>query len=147
MRSSAKTVEEYLQNLPEDKRTALIEVRKTILKNLPEGIQETMNWGMICYEIPLEIHPDTYNGQPLVYAGLAAQKNHMAVYLTNIYANEKLQNWFQTEYKNSGKKLNMGKSCIRFTKLENLPLELIGKAIAKTSMEEFIDFYEKIHKK
>ena len=90
MRSNAKTVEEYLNSLPEDRKFAISKVRNVILKNLPKGFEENMNWGMISYEIPLSIYPNTYNGQPLMFAALASQKNYMAVYLSNVYGDKKL---------------------------------------------------------
>jgi hypothetical protein len=122
-------------------------VRKVITKNLPAGYQETMNWGMIAYEVPLERFPKTYNGQPLMYAALAAQKNHYAVYLISIYADGKPAGWFAEEFRKAGKKLDMGKSCVRFRKVEDLPLETIGRAIARTSPEELITIYESARKR
>lgn len=139
--SEASTVKQYLDGLPDDRRKAISEVRKVIRKNLPKGYVETMNWGMITYEVPLKTFPDTYNKEPLMYAGLASQKNHMAVYLSTVYADPDGQDWFRTEYKKTGKKLDMGKSCVRFKTLEQLPLELIGEVIAKTEVEDFIDIY------
>jgi hypothetical protein len=97
-----------------------------------------MNWGMITYQVPLKRYPDTYNKQPLMYAALASQKNHMAVYLTGIYASKRSRNKFEDEYKATGKKWDMGKSCVRFKKLEDLPLELIGKTISELGVDEFI---------
>ena len=98
--------------------------------------------GMIGYVIPLERYPVTYNRQPLMYAALASQKNYMSLYLMNIYENPDDQKWFVDAYRDSGKKLNMGKSCVRFKELEDLPIELIGKAIARTSVGDFIEQYE-----
>ena len=144
MRSEAKTVEAYLSELPEDRKEQLTEVRKVILDNLPEGYEETMNWGMICYEVPLKINPDTYNKQPLLYAALASQKNHMAVYLSGIYMDTKLSEKFIEDYKATGKKIDIGKSCVRFKKLENLPLDLIGWAISAYSIDEFIKKYDEM---
>jgi len=137
MRSDASTVDEYLESLPEDRRSALEEVRRTILDNLPDGYREVMNWGMISYEVPLETQQDTYNGQPLMYAALASQKNHMAVYLTSVYADERAAE-FEAAYLATGKKLDMGKSCVRFKRLDDLPLDLIGKEIRSTSVSDFI---------
>jgi uncharacterized protein YdhG (YjbR/CyaY superfamily) len=142
VQSTAATVKEYLEELPEDRRKAISKVRAVIRKNLPKGFVEKMNWGMICYEVPLKTVPDTYNGKPLMYAGLASQKNHMAVYLSNVYADPEITDWFINAYKDTGKKLDMGKSCVRFKKLENLPLEVIGEAIAFTSLEDFVELYE-----
>jgi len=140
--SAAETVEQYLGELPDDRREAIVEVRDEILSNLPDGVVETMAWGMIAYEIPLEVFPDTYNKKPLLYAALASQKNHMAVYLHSIYTNEDDADWFQQAYIATGKKLDMGKSCVRFKKLDQLPVELIGEAIAKVSVDEFLDYYK-----
>jgi uncharacterized protein YdhG (YjbR/CyaY superfamily) len=138
MRSDATTVGQYLSELPEDRRAAIETVRKTILENLPEGYEEAMNWGMITYQVPLETYPDTYNGQPLMYAALASQKTYMAVYLTGIYVSEEARREFETAYKASGKRFDVGKSCVRFRELEDLPLELIGEAIGSVGVDEFV---------
>ena len=140
MRSDAATVDEYLDQLPDDRRAALETVRATILDNLPAGYEEVMNWGMITYQVPLEVYPDTYNGKPLMYAALASQKNHMAVYLTSVYSMPGLLERFQTEYAATGKRMDMGKSCVRFRRLDDLPLELIGDSIGSVSMDEFVSF-------
>ena len=138
MRSDATTVDGYLKSLPEDRRSAIEEVRETILDNLPEGYREVMNWGMISYEVPLETQPDTYNGKPLLFAALASQKNHMAVYLTSVYADEPNAAAFKAAYRATGKRLDMGKSCVRFKRIDDLPLELIGEVIKSTSVRDFI---------
>lgn len=143
MQSNANTVKEYLNDLPEDRKNQIEQVREVILAHLPKGYKEVMNWGMICYEVPLSICPDTYNKKPLMYAALASQKNHMAVYLSGIYANEELKNKFMKDYLASGKKPDMGKSCVRFRKIENLPLDVIGKAIAQFELPEFVEMYQK----
>lgn len=145
--STASTVDEYLAELPDERRDAIEEVRETILEHLPEGFVETINWGMIAYEVPLEVFPDTYNGQPLMYAALASQKNHMAVYLTTVYADGEIDDWFRDRYEATGKKLDMGKSCVRFKKLEQLPVELIGEVIGRTTMNEFLARYGESMKK
>lgn len=142
MRSDAHTVTEYIARLPEERRAAIREVRGTILANLPEGYEEAMEWGMITYQVPLARYPDTYNGKPLMYAALASQKRHMAVYLTAVYADEEARDEFLEAYRASGKKLDMGKSCVRFTKLENLPLDLIGKVIRAYPVDDYIGIYE-----
>lgn len=139
MRSEAKTVEEYLASLPEDRRAAISAVRAVILDNLPPGYAETMNWGMIAYEVPLALCPKTYNGQPLMYAALASQKNHMAVYLCGLYCGVPgVKDDFLAATKRSGRKLDMGKACIRFRRLEDLDLDAVGEAIAAVSAEAFI---------
>ena len=143
MRSDATTVEEYLASLPQDRREALSAVRSAILDRLPAGYEEEMRWGMITYEIPLAIQPDTYNGKPLMYAALAAQKRHMAVYLSGIYADEAVREDFEQAYRATGKRMDMGKSCVRFRRLDDLPLEVIGEAIAHYSVNDFIDLYHR----
>lgn len=142
MRSDAKTVQEYLAGLPEERRHAIETVRETILKQLPEGYREVMNWGMIAYEVPLAAYPDTYNGQPLMYAALASQKNHMAVYLSGIYADDEAREAFEKAYRATGKRYDVGKSCVRFRRLDDLPLEVIGDAIAMLPLDDFVQSYE-----
>ena len=138
MRSEAKTVDEYLAQLPDDRRIAIETVRDTILANLPAGFEEAMNWGMITYQVPIETFPDTYNGKPLMYAALASQKNHMAVYLTGVYSLTGQAEEFEAAYRATGKRYDMGKSCVRFRKLDDLPLELIGETIAAIDLETFV---------
>ena len=145
MRSEAKTVDEYLKSLPEDRRAALIVVRNVIIKNLSKGYEEVMNWGMIAYQVPLKVYPKTYNNQPLLFAALASQKNHMAVYLSGIYMLEDSRKHFESEYKKTGKRFDVGKSCVRFKKLDDLPLPLIGETIASLEMKDFISKVEEIH--
>ena len=141
MQSKANSVEQYLNNIPEDRKESLSIVREAIVKNLPTGYVEVMNWGMITYEVPLETFPDTYNGKPLMYVALASQKNHMSVYLMGCYMSPEIRKKFENAYKQSGKKFDAGKSCIRFKKEEDLPLELIGKTIGSMSVEQFIENY------
>jgi len=138
MKSEATTVADYLAELPPDRRQSIEQVREIILKNLPNGYEEVMNWGMITYQVPLEVYPDTYNKKPLMYAALANQKNHMAVYLTGIYMDDKLYQEFEDSYKKTGKRYDVGKSCVRFRKLDDLPLPLIGESIKAMDMEEFV---------
>lgn len=139
MRSSASTVEEYLAELPEERRAAIRAVRQVILNNLPKGYEEVMNWGMITYQVPLETYADTHNKKPLMYAALAVQKNHMAVYLMAIYMNEKASQKFEKAYTATGKRYDVGKSCVRFKELADLPLELIGECIASLQVSEFVE--------
>ena len=143
MQSDAATVKEYLDSLPDDRRYAIAAVRKVIRANLPKGYEEAMNWGMIAYQVPLETYPDTYNGQPLMYAALASQKNHMAVYLTGIYMSEETRSEFESKYRATGKRLDVGKSCVRFKKLDDLPLDLIGECIAAEEVDSFVARYER----
>ena len=118
-----------------------------ILLNLPRGYRESMNWGMVCYEVPLEKYPDTYNGQPLGYAALAAQKNYIALHLMCAYQDSELEKKLREGFARAGKKLDMGKSCIRFKKLEDLPLDVIGELVATLTPEQFIARYEAARKK
>ena len=142
MRSEAKTVEGYLAELPEDRREAISAVRRAIVENLPDGYEEAMNWGMIAYQVPLSVYPETYNKQPLMYAALASQKNHMAVYLSGIYTEQGRRADFEKAYKATGKRYDVGQSCVRFKALEHLPLEVIGEAISSLSVNAFIEQYE-----
>ncbi len=143
-RSRAATVEEYLQELPEERRAVVAAVREVILRNLPEGFRETMNWGMISYEVPPDRHAKTYNGQPLSYAALAAQRNYFAVHLMGLMMHPEKEGWFREQFRKAGKKLDMGKACVRFRKLEDLPLEVVGQVIAGTSLEAYIARFEAI---
>jgi hypothetical protein len=143
MRSEANTVNDYLKTLPEDRRKAIAAVRKVILKNLPAKLEETMNWGMICYQVPLKIYPDTYNKQPLMFAALGSQKNYMVIHLMGIYPGGAQRKKFEAAYKASGKKFDAGKGCVRFKTLDDLPLDLIGKVFSSVTLEEYISFFEK----
>lgn len=144
MRSEAQTVDQYLADLPADRRESISAVRDVIVQNLPEGIEEVMNWGMITYEVPLETCSDTYNGQPLMYAALASQKNHMAVYLTGIYMSDERRDAFEKKYRATGKRFDVGKSCVRFRKLDNLPLPLSGETIGSMTTSDFVDGVKKV---
>jgi hypothetical protein len=141
-RSGAATAEEYLLELPEDRRAVVAVVRDVVLRNLPEGYVEAVRWGMLSYEVPLERYPSTYNGQPLGYAALAAQKSHYALYLTCVYADPERGAQLEEEFRKAGKRLDMGKSCLRFRRLDDLPLDGVGRVIAGTPPAEFIELYE-----
>ena len=141
--SKAETVEQYLQELPEERRAVVSAVRDLVLRNLPAGYREGMSFGMIGWYVPLEDYPDTYNRQPLAFAALAAQKNYYALYLNCVYQDPVRDGWLREEFARAGKKLDMGKSCIRFKKLDDLPLDVIGQAIAGTPPAEFIAQYER----
>ncbi len=145
MQSKATTAAQYLAELPAERRAALEAVRQTILANLPAGYEESINWGMIVYQVPLARCPDTYNGQPLAYAGLASQANHMAVYLLGIYMDDEARERFEAAYRATGKRYDVGKSCVRFRKLEDLPLALIGESIALFGVDEFVMRVEQAH--
>ena len=138
--SKATTVSAYLAALPADRRAALSAVRKTILANLPDGFEEMMQHGYINYSVPLARFPDTYNKQPLSLAALASQKSHLALYLMGVYDDES-RRWFEAGWRKTGKKLDMGKACVRFQKLEDLPLDLIGTTIARFGVDDYIERY------
>jgi hypothetical protein len=145
MKSDAKTPTEYLASLPAERRKDLAAVRSVVRKNLPKGYVETMQYGMISYVVPLKLYPAGYLGKkdvPLPYVSLAAQKSHLALYLMNVYGHPALEHWFKAAWSKSGKKLDMGKSCVRFRSLDDLPLDVIGEAVARTPVERFIATYE-----
>ena len=141
MQSDATTVDDYLAELEPDRKASVAAVRDVVLANLPDGYEEVMQYGMISYIVPTAILAETYNGQQLMYAALASQKRYMSLYLTNVYGDEGSAEWFRQRYAASGKKLNMGKSCVRFRKLEDLPLDVVGEAIALTPIDEFLEIY------
>jgi hypothetical protein len=145
--SKAPTVAAYLKSLPPDKRRVVSTVRTVVRKHLPKGYREAMGFGMITYGIPLKTYPKTYNGQPLCYAGLAAQKNHYALYLMGAYADPENAKKLAAGFKARGKKLDMGKSCLRFSSLDDLPLDVIGDTIASTPPKQMIEFFEKTRPK
>jgi len=145
MRSEATTVDQYLEELPEERRGAIAAVRDLIVANLPDGYEEVMNWGMITYQVPLDTYPDTYNGKPLMYAALASQKRHMAVYLTGIYMSEESRQEFEAAYRATGKRFDVGKSCVRFRRLDDLPLDLIGESIGVMRANDFVAAVKEIH--
>ena len=147
MQSNAKTVEQYISELPDERKEAITTVRKAIVENLPDGYEEVMNWGMISYQVPLETYPDTYNKKPLMYAALASQKNHMAVYMSGIYMSEEARKEFEAAYRATGKRFDLGKSCVRFRKLDDLPVDLIGKSIASIQLVELVKQANEAHKK
>ena len=147
VKSDAATVEEYLAGLPDDRREAVAAVRQMVLDNLPDGYEECMQFGMIGYVVPLSRYPVTYNKQPLQLAALASQARYMAIYLNNVYGDPATLEWFTSAYAASGKRLDMGKSCVRFKRLDDLPLDLIGQTIARTSVDEFLAFYESARSK
>jgi len=141
--SDARTPDEYIAALPDDRREAVSAVRDVVRDNLPAGFEEGMVAGMIGWYIPLERFPNTYNGQPLGLAALASQKNYMSLYLNSVYGDPRTAAWFKDRYAASGKRLNMGKSCVRFRRLEDLPLDVIGDTIARVDLESYLAWYEK----
>jgi Domain of unknown function (DU1801) len=151
MQSKATTVDAYLAELPEDRRKAITELRKLFKKNLPKGFKEVMSYGMIGYVVPHSLYPDGYHctpALPLPFINIASQKNFIAVYHMGIYGNPKLLKWFTDAYaKTTTKKLDMGKSCMRYKKAEDIPFELLGELAQKYTVEDWINQYESILKK
>lgn len=145
--SKAKTVEEYLLELPTDRQEVIAYMRTFILNHLPEGYVEAMNWGMISYEIPLEVFSGTYNKQPLSYVGLAAQKHYNSLYLMSIYSLEKQWEDLLAAYEQAGLKPKMGKSCLHFKQVDDLPMDAIGEIIAGTPPAAYIELYQQTRKK
>ncbi len=137
--SAATTPAAYLASLPPDRRRVVAAVRAMIRRRLPPGYVETMNWGMLSYEIPLRRYPDTYNKQPLMYLALAAQKNNYALYMTGVAKGEASRARLEAAYAAAGRKLDLGKSCLRFKSLAELPLDVIGDIVASTSVEQRIE--------
>lgn len=146
MTSDAKTPDEYINSLPEDRKVPMEKLRNVILKNLPKGFQEGIGYGMMGYSVPHSIYPKGYHCKPtdpLPFMGMASQKNSINFYHMGIYANKELYDWFVAEYpKYSTRKLDMGKSCIRFKKFEEIPFDLIGELVTKISVEDWIATYE-----
>jgi hypothetical protein len=146
MTIKANNVEEYIEQVSEDKREAIIELRKIIKNNLPKGFEECMNYNMIGYVVPHQLYPAGYHCDPklpLPFINIAAQKNFIALYHMGIYANPQLLAWFTAEHTKRVKgKLDMGKSCIRFKKAENIPFDLIGELMQKITVKEWIEGYE-----
>jgi len=132
-------IEGYLAALPPERRGAIEAVRKVVLANMPEGYAENFNWGMISYEVPLATSGKTYNGKPLMYAALGNQKNHMALYLCGLYADDGLMARFKDRSAAAGKKLDMGKACLRFKAVDDLDLDAVGEAIAAVTPEAFAE--------
>jgi len=146
MQIKADNPEHYIDQLPDVRKPVIEKLRKVILANLPEGFEETMNYGMIGYVVPFSIYPDGYHAgpkQPLPFINIASQKNFVAVYHSGIYADKKLMDWFVNEYPKHNKlKLDMGKSCIRFKKIDQIPYDLIGELVGKMSLDDWINIYE-----
>ncbi|TNE54946.1 MAG: DUF1801 domain-containing protein [Bacteroidetes bacterium] len=151
MQSKASNVADYLSELPEERKEVIAKMRKTILEHLPEGFREGMSYGMIGYVVPHEIYPDGYHCDPklpLPFASVASQKNFVALYHMGIYAKPDLLQWFQEAYpKHCKGKLDMGKSCIRFKKMDDIPYALIAELMEKMSVQDWIDCYEEQIKK
>jgi hypothetical protein len=145
MSDSGNPVDEYLASLPEDRSAALQAVRQTILANLSEGYEEGIQYGMIGYYVPHSVYPAGYHcnpKQPLGFAALGSQKNYMTLHLVCVYSDSELSEWFKDAYQQTGKKLDMGKGCLRFKKLDDLPLEVIGELIRRMPADKWIQINE-----
>lgn len=140
------TVDQYLAKLPADRRDAIARVRDVVNANLPAGYEETIQYGMISWVVPESVLPaaDVYNKQQLALASLASQKSHMALYLLSVYGDPKERAWFESAYKKSGKKLDMGKSCVRFKSIDALPLDVIGQAMSHVGVDAYVAAYRKV---
>jgi hypothetical protein len=150
MQSKATTVAAYLAELPADRRAAMQAVREVIRRNLDENYEEGMQYGMIGYCVPHRVYPSGYHcdpKQPLPFVCLASQKNYMSLYMGCVYMDEGEAEWFRSAWAKSGRKLDMGKSCIRFKRLEDLPLEVVGEAIRRMPARRLIELYEKFRQR
>lgn len=151
MQSTAKSPKEYIESLPDDRKAVIQKLSETIRKNLPKGFDEQMGYGMLCYVVPFSAYPSGYHCDPklpLGFISIASQKNFVALYHMGIYADPNLLDWFVSEYpKHSKQKLDMGKSCIRFKKMDQIPYELIGELASKMSPQDWIGLYEKLYKR
>ena len=147
MQSKATSVDQYLAELPADRRETVQALRQVIRKNVDKRIEEGMQYGMIGYYVPHSIYPAGYHcdpRQPLPYACLASQKNYLSLHMMNMYADSAHEKWFRAAWAKSGKKLDMGKCCIRFKRLEDVPLDVIGEAFSRVSLDNHISFYENV---
>jgi uncharacterized protein YdhG (YjbR/CyaY superfamily) len=151
MQSKATTVDDYIKELPKERQEAITKLRKEIKKNLPKGFSEGMGYGMMGYSVPHSLYPAGYHCDPklpLPFMGVASQKHFIAVYHMGVYANPKLLKWFTVEYAKAGVgKLDMGKSCIRFKKSENIPYKLVGELASKITPQQWIEMYETVLKR
>jgi hypothetical protein len=141
MKSTAESVNEYLNSLPPDRREALSAVREVILANLPKGYEECMSYGMIGYVVPHSLYPKGYHCNPklpLGFANLGSQKNYMVLHLMTVYGDSATEQWFRKAWEATGRKLDMGKACVRFKRLEDVPLEVVGQVIARTPVKTYI---------
>lgn len=147
MKIKANSVEEYITLLPENRKETITKLRETVLNNLPEGFKEEINYDMIGYVVPHSIYPRGYHcnpSLPVPFINIGSQKNYIGFYHMGLYGFEEILEWFKTEYQNRCKyKLDMGKSCVRFKKLDDIPYDLIGELVSKISLKEWIEFYEK----
>jgi hypothetical protein len=144
MNSDATTIEGYLSGLEPDRRAVVQTVRDVVSAAMPAGYNEAVAWGMITWSVPLERYPDTYNGQPLGYVALAAQKRHYSLYLMGLYSDSEQDREFRSRWLASGRSLDMGKSCLRFKRLDDLDLDLVAEVVASTPVDDFLATYERV---
>jgi hypothetical protein len=141
-----ESVADYVASQPPERRSVLSKLRALIRKHLPKGYEEALNWGAITYQVPLKRCPVTYNGQPLCYVALAAQKNYFSLYLMNTYGDRVKKAQLENAFKAVGKKLDMGKACVRFRSLDDLPLDAIADIIASTPVDAYVAVYHESRK-
>lgn len=147
VQSAAPTVAQYLASLPPERRAVMTKVRAAVKRAMPKGYKESMGYGMICWTVPLSVLPETYNGEPLCYAALAAQKNHTALYLMGPYGDPTLLAELKAGYKAAGLKLDMGKSCLRFKSLDDIALDVVSRVISRVPMATYVAMYQKTRRK
>ena len=135
------TVSQWLASVPAERKDAINAVRDAVNANLPQGYEETVDWGMLAWVVPLSTFPDTHNGRPLMLAALGAHTKRMTVYLMSVYGDSKIRAEFETAYKKTGKKLDIGGSCVHFKELDDLPLDVVGNAIARVSVDKYLERY------
>jgi hypothetical protein len=137
----ALTVAEWLASVPADRKDAINAVRDVVNAHLPQGYEETVDWGMLAWVVPLATFPDTHNGRPLMLAALGAHTKVMTVYLMSVYGDPKIRREFETAYKKTGKRLDIGGSCVHFKTLDDLPLDVVGNAVARVTLDKYVDRY------
>ena len=137
----ALTVSQWLKSVPADRKDAINAVRDTVNEHLPQGYEETVDWGMLAWVVPLATLPNTHNGRPLMLAALGAHTKRMTIYLMSVYGDRKIRRDFETAYKKTGKKLDIGGSCVHFKTLDDLPLDVVGNTIARIAVDEYVERY------
>ena len=138
----ALTVSQWLASVPAERKDAITAVRDVVNEHLPRGYEETVDWGMLAWVVPLTTLPTTHNGRPLMLAALGAHTKLMTIYLMSVYSDPKIRKEFETAYKKSGKKLDMGGSCVHFKTLDDLPLDVVGDTIARVAVDEYVERYQ-----
>src|SRR4051812_40438676 len=136
------TVDQWLASVPAERKDAINAVRDAVNEHLPQGYQETVDWGMLAWVVPFSTLPNTHNGHPLLLAALGAHRKLMTVYLMSVYGDSTIRREFEIAYKKTGKKLNMGGCCVHFKKLDDLPLDVVGHTIARVAVDQYVEHYE-----